>query len=884
MTRAVAVVAHTHWDREWYEPFEVFRSRLVGVLDAVLDQLETDPEFPHFLLDGQVAAVDDYLSVRPESAGRIRSLVGAGRLSVGPWYTLMDEFCVSGETIVRNLQLGRQRANALGGAMPVGYLPDMFGHVAQMPQLLQLAGLDHAVVWRGVPAAVGRTGFWWSSPDGSRVRAEYLPVGYANGAFLPGDPDSLLRRLVAHEIELGPFLADGPLLLMNGTDHQSHQAHLPAVLAAANQAQDHFRFQQSSLAGYLGSAPIHDLAEWTGELRSGARAPILAGVLSNRVDVKGAAAAAERAIERLAEPLASLWLPPGHWPAELFDEAWLHLIRNSAHDSICACSADSVGRAVRRRYDSALGLGGEVIRSALAIAAVATPVVGALVVNAASGQATGVVEVVLPGTDPVANAQVLETTLEAVEVRDGLGRDLAQLLGQLAADGWLPGGRARAASVHAGAGGVDLRLDVDASQPPDLEVAAAMAEAWAQAGAHGDQPLRIHVARRASQRVAARVAGVPGYGWAPFAAAPLGSEAVAAGAAWLSNGLVRVDVDANNGTFALDGRPGFDRLVDGGDEGDTYNYSPPGSDRIVDTPEQVRIELIAAGPVVGRLRVVRAYSWPAALCGGERVGRVPVEVVTELELRAGEPLVRVTTSFDNPVRDHRLRTWLPLGAPVHETVAECAFGTVTRGRPDGGRLEPALGTYPSRRWVRAGDVTVTHEGLLEHELVADGSALAITLLRATGILSRAAPPARPNQAGPPLPLDGPQLIGPHRVRYAVAVGDHDPWRLADLAWVPLPVVHSTGGGPLPAAGSRLTVTGAEVSSLRRVDRDGPIEVRVFNPSDAPATVAIPGHTGWLVDLTGSPVAPFDGSFPLRPWGIATARLDAPSLDTGSLGP
>ena len=115
---------------------------------------------------------------------------------MGPWYVLMDEFCVSAETMVRNLQLGLRRAAELGGAMPVGYLPDMFGHVAQMPQVLRLAGLEHAVVWRrGARRDVDRTGFWWQAPDGSTVRAEYLPVGYANGAFLPDDPAALVRRL-----------------------------------------------------------------------------------------------------------------------------------------------------------------------------------------------------------------------------------------------------------------------------------------------------------------------------------------------------------------------------------------------------------------------------------------------------------------------------------------------------------------------------------------------------------------------------------------------------------------------------------------------------------------------------------------------------------------
>ena len=115
--RQITFVPHTHWDREWYEPFQTFRLKLVETVDALLDLMERDPAYARFLLDGQMAAVDDYLEVRPEAAGRIRALATAGRLTMGPWYALMDEFLVSGETIVRDLQLGLRRATVFGGAM-----------------------------------------------------------------------------------------------------------------------------------------------------------------------------------------------------------------------------------------------------------------------------------------------------------------------------------------------------------------------------------------------------------------------------------------------------------------------------------------------------------------------------------------------------------------------------------------------------------------------------------------------------------------------------------------------------------------------------------------------------------------------------------------------
>jgi len=879
VSRKVGVVAHTHWDREWYRPFEVFQLRLVAVMDELLAVLGRDPAFGQFLLDGQMAVVDDYLALRPDAETTVVDLARSGRLAVGPWYVLMDEFCVSAETIVRNLQLGWRRAAAFGGAQPVGYLPDMFGHVSQMPQILRQAGLGHAVVWRGVPSTVDRTGFYWAAPDGSTVRAEYLPVGYANGAVLPKDPASLLRRIEAHEAEIGSFLgnATNPLLLMNGGDQHGPQPALPKLLEAANSCQERYRFEQVSLADFVQEAPSDDLPTWAGELRSGARANILMGVASNRVDIKVAAAMAERALERLAEPLAALWLPPDLWPARLLDRAWLEVIRNSAHDSICACSADEVGRAVMHRYDQARALATEAVEQAVAIAGVATERSGPVVLNPSPRRRSAVVELEWPGAESPAGAQLLTSTWAGTEERVGLGGDLAEILGGLARDGWLGAdGRCDDLDIDAGGPGLVLTIHQDAAKRASPRVASVMAEAWAQAGAHAREPLRVVVHRAASQRLAVRAEGVPGYGWSVWAPGPLDEGAVRGGPTWLDNGLTRVEVDLDSGTLSLDGLDGLDRLVDGGDEGDTYNYSPPAVDTLVDRPDGVEIEAIEAGPVRGVLRMRRRFGWPQRVVSGRRTGTEPVEVTTDIELRAGERIIRLATTFDNRCEDHRLRAVFPLPRAAEFSVAECAFATVERRTPEGGAHEVALATFPSRRFVRAGGLTVTHEGLLEYELIEGGTALALTLLRATGWLSRPAPAFRPNAAGPALPVPDAQLPGPRQVRYALAAGDGDPYALAEQVWDPLLVVPGSGGGKLEATGSRLTVEGAEVSALRR--QDGHIEIRVFNPSPRTVTVSIPGHAGCLVDLLGEELERWRQDFPLPPWGFATARLDAVSLD------
>ncbi|MBV9278855.1 MAG: hypothetical protein JOZ41_02125 [Chloroflexi bacterium] len=195
------LVAHTHWDRAWYLPFQHFRIRLVRLIDRLLEILETDPDFRCFMLDGQMIVIEDYLEVRPERRGDIERLVRAGRLQVGPWYVLPDEFLVSPESLIRNLELGMRQADDFGGAMRVGYEPDAFGHIAQLPQIFAGFGIDNVVFWRGLGDEARELGseFWWRAPDGTRALAIFLPLNYGQFRFLgypyPGDEANMPFRL-----------------------------------------------------------------------------------------------------------------------------------------------------------------------------------------------------------------------------------------------------------------------------------------------------------------------------------------------------------------------------------------------------------------------------------------------------------------------------------------------------------------------------------------------------------------------------------------------------------------------------------------------------------------------------------------------------------------
>lgn len=936
--KAVGIVPHTHWDREWYAPFQRYRVQLVHLVDDLLALLEGDPSFTRFLLDGQTAVVDDYLAVRPEAEPRLRALAEAGRLQVGPWMILMDEFMVSGETIVRNLQHGLERAAALGGAshdgdgaMRVGYLPDMFGHIEQMPQLLRLAGLDHAVVWRGVPSVIDQTAFWWRAPDGSTVRAEYLYGSYSNGRDIPKDPARLVARARGYEAELGTAaLPGGGMLLMNGSDHLLPQPWLGEVVAAANDLQDDYGFAITSLAEYVRAQPTDGLTTWDGELRSGARANVLMGVASNRVDVHQLAAHAERSLERVAEPLSALLLPPADHPLALLDIGWRQLVLNSAHDSSCACSADDVVEAVRVRYQEARHVGEALTREALRTLAttVDIPPSSTIVVNSTARDRSGVVHVPLPGTGPVHlvalddgaahPTQVVHTTttdegISTVVVGQKIRWVLEMMRGPELAGARITRVEHRTLAEGGGAPVEEFTFhDASPGEPEvDLEATKEQLLALGEAGA----TISIRQRRAPVRDVIAATGTVPGFGWRSYRAVdgdgpttPVRASTHARDdelANELANEHVRATVDPDDGTVTLtvDGvtASGLNRYVDGGDGGDTYNYSPPALDTVIDRPDRVTIVATESGPVRARLVVTANYSLPTHALGDERScsersnERVESEIVTTLELRAGERFLRVHVELDHRVRDHRLRAHFPLPTPVDGSDAECAFSVVRRGlEVEGGPHEVGLPTFVSRRFVDCSGTSddgpvglaLVHDGLLEYEVVGTddrpGTELALTLVRATGYLSRSEPVLRPNPAGPLDRLEGPQLQTHLALDYAVLVhrGDvhaADLPQVADDVLIPLERVRGGGwpGASQPACGRALDVAGAEVSALTR-DRDGALVLRVVNrtPTETELVVACDGSavTGDVVDLTGAALGAFSGRAVLRPWELLTLRL------------
>ncbi len=849
--------------------------KLVQLIDSLLSTMESDSSLPHFMLDGQMAVVDDYLEIRPEKREQLKRLCEAGRISVGPWYALMDEFLVSGETIVRNLQMGSEKASEFGGAMSVGYLPDMFGHISQMPQILRLAGLNNAVVWRGVPAKVDKTSFLWRSPDGSAVRAEYLPRGYGNGAALPRDPEAALSHVKGYIDQAGDTLGD-EILVMNGTDHQMPKPWIGELVASVNEMQSDLKFRLSSLEEYLESVGTNSELVVDGELRSSAMANLLMGVSSNRVDVKQAAAIAERSIERMAEPLCSIFLPKDCWPSNYLSIAWRLMIQNSAHDSVCACSADEVVETVLDRYRQATQIAEGLVDMAIAELTSTMDLPGAYIINTSQRPMSGTVELDIPAMGPFPHAQVLSETAGGINNASISSTLVESMLREVRSQQFDERSYVNSVEIETDPT-LTVTLSVSGNLENEIPLESIKSRLFALLAGKGDEPVNIVVKRAPQSRILTRVHDVDGYGWQRWNPETFLNPASVSGNS-MTNGKLMIEVDPLTGDFSLNGVGGYGALVDEGDTGDTYNFCPlPGEDPI-SHPRAVKVRKILGGPVRGSIEIERQYSWPEKLdmATSRRIGERRTVVTTTLTLDAEEEFLSVHTRLFNLSRDHRLRTLFPLRVPATTSEAECAFHIVTRGlEAEGGPTEKGLATYPSRRFVSAGGLTVFHEGLLEYELcdiTGDGAhTLALTLLRSVGILSRQYISSRPQSAGPSLPLAGPQLIKELNFKYAIALTPDNPYELADRIFAPLRAVTSLGNGDGIAPKRGPTITGAEVSSMQRHGEH--LEIRVFNPLARASRVKIDGRTGWLVDLLGRQLSSFDESFELAPFAIATVRIN-----------
>ena len=862
--RRVHFVLSTHWDREWRLGFQQFRWALVQLFDHVIEGLESGRLLTPFVTDGQSILVDDYLEIRPERRAAVAKLIASGKLVIGPWWTMPDEFLVSGESLIRNLRLGREHARRFGGEpSSVGYVCDIFGHNSQLPQILAGFGIGGAFIWRGVNL-IGARQLSWTGADGTMLPCyRFGPNGYGDYAiFVRGGFDygwtyegieDYLEMFVAGEVAASEV---APVLVHDACDHQDWDERAYAALLAYFAAnEDRYELVHSTLDVYL-EEMINDFSAVTtrleGELREPGRTPfpphprsmagdtqfVIPGVLSSRVPLKQANARCESLLCQWAEPFSGFAKYAAGFDAApgFLETAWYSLLANHPHDSIGGCSIDRVHLDMERRFDDAEEIADVVTREAT------RRIAGSVAVDDHDDRA---VRVVL--FNPVAAAYdgVAEVELEippdwirfndffgyepklAFVIHDDAGREVPyQRLSQRSSQ---RRGRSRRTSLLQTVEYTRVRVAFQAAIPPlgySTYVVREPAEASSvsQLDSGGGIDGRSVVITRYPQ--------TPG---------------LATSDRSMSNGILDVAVEQDGSLTVFDHRSGqsYSRLLtyeDSADIGDGWFHGPALADAVYSSAgSKTAVALEEDTPLFSRFRVRTTFAVPARF---EREARsdelVDLQLDAHITLRVGEAFVEVTLDVENTACDHRLRVLMPTGVDTDSFFSDTPFDVIERPialRGDNHLYrEPEVEGTPQQMWTAVSGggrgLAVVSTGLYETTVRDQPQRpLGLTLLRAFArtVLTNGEP--------------GGQIQGSHRFHFIIApLEGHPEWhglfllgqRLAGgIRVVQLDhIERALVGDPqlLPPSGSLATIDGAVVLTSVR-DVGGALEFRLFNPAE-----------------------------------------------------
>jgi len=350
------------------------------MMDKLLNILRNDPDYKSFTLDGQTIPLEDYLEVRPEKKEEIKKYVKEGRLSIGPMYVLPDEFLVSGESLIRNFMIGYQISRKFGRVMKAGYIPDPFGHIAQLPQIIQGFEIPSILFWRGFGNEFEenklKMEFTWNAPcKAASILGIYLIYGYGslerlNGKKVKGEYKTALRTIKRRVQDFQKHIATPNILLNNGSDHHEARPEIPEIIKQWNKTHPDELMVQGDFEYYVNKVLESNpkLKEFQGELRGGRYAHLLSGVFSARIWIKQRNTAIEYLYEKYSEPLSTItWLLDKHkkfnYPKDYILTGLKWLQKNAPHDSICGCSIDEVHNEMKTRFDWAEQIANEVYKN-----------------------------------------------------------------------------------------------------------------------------------------------------------------------------------------------------------------------------------------------------------------------------------------------------------------------------------------------------------------------------------------------------------------------------------------------------------------------------------------------------------------------------------------
>lgn len=758
------VIPHTHWDYEWYFSANESLIQLVYHLDEVMDGLESDKN-DTYLLDGQYSIIEDYFQACPEKKARFSRLVREGKLIVGPWYTQTDQLIISGESITRNLMYGIQGCEDIGACMLIGYVPDAFGQSIDMPKIYNGVGIDRTVFWRGLSEDVcASREFIWQAKDGSQVTAYNIKNGYFVGSHImyEDDPTPLCEQ--ANEGSLSNHVGI-PL----GGDQRFIDLEVKERIKISNQVNKNGVLIESHYDALFDEIEKQQLQLPTiqGEFIDGQVSKIHRSIYSTRYDHKQYNDKLETRLVYQLEPLMALASFHGiEAKQSMLDSIWKLVLRNHAHDSAGGCNTDNTNQMIMQRFKQADEM--------------SASMVDYLVRKLAESQSQdkeGLTRLTLMNTLPYSRDGVFTTQISTLSPEFSIVNDQGD------------------------------------NVPFDL--------------IHSERHYRGSIKRTAAEndpslyyyesKIQLKTA-IPALG---FCALWINENS----ASNATTPLIRQDVEQSsdpclieNDRYSLrfDKQSGFTlldkthqrvfgnclTLVDMGDDGDNYDYSPPEHDwHLTFDWSTVDVSLVT-GQFAQILKVKGEWKLPLNLA--ERANKMvstTVRFTLALTLNQSDGLgdlpLKITLNIDNKVEDHRMQLVFTTPFDTISNWADTPYGVVERPnihphlhdwRKLGWKEEPSS-IYPMLSYTNVhnehGSISLLSKGIKEYEIKQDGQ-LALTLFRSVGWLGKPDLQRRPGIASGQqfkwIPSPNSQLLTKLNFEIAVLVeGTFDPSRIQKIA-------------------------------------------------------------------------------------------------------
>jgi alpha-mannosidase len=855
MKKKVYIVSHSHWDREWYLAYEQHHMRLIELMDDLLELFEKDPAFDSFHLDGQTIILDDYLQVRPENEAKVRAAIAAGKLRIGPFYILQDDFLISPESNVRNMLIGDKECKKWGAKVPLGYFPDTFGNMGQAPQLLRKAGIENAAFGRGVKpigfdnqvlAADNYSSqfseMYWEGPDQSAVFGILFANWYSNGNEIPTEKAAALEFWHKKLPEAEQYASTNNLLMMNGVDHQPVQKDVTKAIALANELFPDYEFIHSNFPDYLAQVKQDlpaNLDKVEGELTSQETDGwyTLANTASARVYLKQWNIKVQRLLENSCEPLAAMaYEVTGEYPHDQLEYAWKLLMQNHPHDSICGCSVDEVHREMVTRFEKAYEVAKYIESEAKAqlAAAIDTTVFPDNSKPFVVFNTSGFVKQDLATVDVV---------LERQYFKDGVPDKLYTALAEKAA------------------GTYEIIQEDGTVLPAEISKE--------QVRFNYDLPKdRFRIPYMERFVTVTLNTKIDAFSWQSYALQDKVTATLAPVGMVSDNGQT-IESDQlivtihGNGTLSVTDKTNQQTVnnvlvfEDTGDIGNEYIYKQPKDDQaILSSDTTATLEVLTNTAEVAQVKITQVLTIPESaddlldkeqkmvlefrdrLAGRSQIMK-PLKIETIVKVVKGQTRVDFTTSLDNQMKDHRLRALFPAGITVADNEADSIFEVVKRPNQVAKEWKNPTNPQHQQAFVNLHNetygLTVSNYGLNEYEIV-DGQVIALTLFRAVGELGDWGY----------FPTPEAQVLGKNNFNYGLELHGapekrYTTYKNAYTAQMPFSTtILNQQAGKIAAHGTYVTLTDSDtaITCLKRNQPTNQLVLRGYNMADAATDLGV----------------------------------------------